>query len=62
MDLLNDKFPKTAAWIEKLQPFIVLRGDKHLILKFSDGRESLKLSYDKINEFEQSGSEELVQQ
>ncbi len=60
MDTLENQYPKTAAFVDRLQPFIVIRGDKHLILKFSDNRESLKLSYEKIEAFERSESQDLL--
>jgi hypothetical protein len=52
MEVLQQQFPKTAAWIEARHPFIVIRGERHVIIRFSDGRESLQLSYDQINAFE----------
>jgi hypothetical protein len=54
MEILQQQFPKTAAWIDTLNPFIVIRGEKQVIVKFSDGRESLQLSYDKIKAFERN--------
>lgn len=58
--LIAEKYPKTAALIEKLQPFIILRGDQHIILKFSDGRETIRFNYEKINAFERSELEDLI--
>lgn len=52
MEVLKDKYPRTYAWINSLDPFIVIRGDKQMVIKFSDGRTSLELSFDAIEDFE----------
>lgn len=58
MEKLKEQFPKTLEWIHSLQPFVIIRGEKHIIVKFSDGRESIELSYDKIIAFENKSDEE----
>jgi hypothetical protein len=52
MEVLKEDFPRTHAWIDSLKPFIVIRGDNQVIIKFADGRLPLELSYDKIRAFE----------
>jgi hypothetical protein len=52
MEALQQQFPKTAEWIHSLGPLIIIRGEKQVIVKFSDGREPLQLSFDKIKAFE----------
>ena len=57
MEKFKEHYPKTGLWLESLEPFIVIRGDKHVIVKFADGRETLQLSYEKIKLFEQRKDE-----
>ena len=52
MEVLKEKYPRTIEWITSLDPFIVIRGEKNVIVKFSDGRPSLTLSYERIEDYE----------
>jgi hypothetical protein len=58
MDILQEQFPKTLEWIESLAPFIIIRGDHQVIVKFSDGRHPLLLSHEKIEAFENRNGNE----
>ena len=58
MEILKEQFPKTTQWIDSLHPFIVIRGEKQVIVKFDDGRPSLELPYDKIRAFENNNEDE----
>jgi hypothetical protein len=52
MEILKEKYPRTLEWINSLDPFIVIRGEKNVVVRFADGRPSLLLSYDKIEDYE----------
>lgn len=58
MEVLRERYPRTAEWINSLDPFIVIRGDTHVIVKFGDGRPSLMLTYDKIQGYESHPGDE----
>jgi len=52
MEILKEKYPRTLEWIHSLDPFIVIRGENNIIVKFADGRPSFELSYDRIEDYE----------
>jgi hypothetical protein len=52
MEVLKEKYPRTLEWLRSLDPFIIIRGENKVIVKFSDGRPSLSLGYEKIDYFE----------
>lgn len=52
MEILKEKYPRTLEWINSLDPFIVIRGEKNVVIRFSDERPSLLLSYDNMDDYE----------
>ncbi len=56
MEVLREKYPRATEWIRSLDPFIVIRGDKHVIIKFSDDRVPLELSYEAIADIEEGAA------
>lgn len=52
MEILKEKYPRALEWIQSLDPFIIIRGEKNVIVKFSDGRPSLTLTYQRIEDYE----------
>jgi hypothetical protein len=58
MEVIKEKYPKTWKWLAAMHPFIIIRGEKTVIVKFDDGRDALQLTYDKIESFETTTEEE----
>jgi hypothetical protein len=52
MEMLKEKYPRTLEWINSLDPFIVIMGEKNVVVRFANDRPSLLLSYDKIEDYE----------